>query len=58
LEKKAVGCVFHLQQTLAPYQDELSTVASETVTALNRATMLEATIDNFLLQALLESTGA
>ncbi len=30
----------------------------ETATALNRATMLEATMDNFLLQALLESTGA
>ncbi|MFO7698906.1 MAG: 5'-nucleotidase [Anaerolineae bacterium] len=30
----------------------------ETATALNRATMLEATMDNFLLQALRESTGA
>ncbi|MHB0987650.1 MAG: bifunctional metallophosphatase/5'-nucleotidase [Bellilinea sp.] len=47
-----------IQQALAPYQDKLSTVVGETATALNRATMLEATMDNFLLQALLESTGA
>ena len=47
-----------IRQALAPYQDELSTVVGETATALNRATMLEATMDNFLLQALLESTGA
>jgi 2',3'-cyclic-nucleotide 2'-phosphodiesterase (5'-nucleotidase family) len=33
-------------------------VVGETATALNRATMLETTMDNFLLQALLESTGA
>ncbi|MDY0213215.1 MAG: bifunctional metallophosphatase/5'-nucleotidase [Desulfuromonadaceae bacterium] len=45
-------------QALAPYQDELSAVVGETETALNRATMLETTMDNFLLQALLESTGA
>ena len=30
----------------------------ETATALNLATMLETTMDNFMLQALLESTGA
>ncbi|MHB1460882.1 MAG: bifunctional metallophosphatase/5'-nucleotidase [Armatimonadota bacterium] len=47
-----------VRQALAPYQEELSTVVGETVTALNRATMLETTMDNFLLQALLESTGA
>jgi sulfur-oxidizing protein SoxB len=47
-----------IRQALAPYQDELSTVVGETATALNRATMLETTMDNFLLQALLESTGA
>lgn len=47
-----------IRQALAPYQDELSTLVGETATALNRATMLEATMDNFLLQALLESTGA
>jgi 2',3'-cyclic-nucleotide 2'-phosphodiesterase (5'-nucleotidase family) len=47
-----------IRQALAPYQKELSTVVGETATALNRATMLETTMDNFLLQALLESTGA
>jgi S-sulfosulfanyl-L-cysteine sulfohydrolase len=47
-----------IRQALAPYQEELSTVVGETATALNRATMLETTMDNFLLQALLESTGA
>jgi 2',3'-cyclic-nucleotide 2'-phosphodiesterase (5'-nucleotidase family) len=47
-----------IRQALAPYQDALSTVVGETATALNRATMLETTMDNFLLQALLESTGA
>ncbi len=47
-----------VREALAPYQDELSTVVGATATALNRATMLETTMDNFLLQALLESTGA
>jgi 2',3'-cyclic-nucleotide 2'-phosphodiesterase (5'-nucleotidase family) len=47
-----------IHQALAPYQDKLSMVVGETATALNRATMLEATMDNFLLQALLEITGA
>jgi sulfur-oxidizing protein SoxB len=45
-------------QALAPYQEELSTVVGETATALNRGSMLETTMDNFLLQALMESTGA
>jgi len=47
-----------VRQALAPYQEELSTVVGKTATALNRATTLETTMDNFLLQALLESTGA
>lgn len=47
-----------VRQAIAPYQDELSTVVGKTATALNRATTLETTMDNFLLQALLESTGA
>ncbi|MHB8057989.1 MAG: bifunctional metallophosphatase/5'-nucleotidase [Desulfuromonadaceae bacterium] len=47
-----------VRQALAPYQEELSTVVGETATALNRGTTLETTMDNFLLQALLESTGA
>ncbi len=47
-----------IRQAIAPYQDELSTVVGKTATALNRGTTLETTMDNFLLQALLESTGA
>lgn len=47
-----------VRQALAPYREELATVVGETATALNRATTLEATMDNFLLQAILESTGA
>jgi len=47
-----------VHQALAPYQEELSTVVGVTATALNRATLLESTMDNFLVQALLESTGA
>ncbi len=47
-----------VKQSLAPYRDELSEVVGETSTALNRGTNLETTMDNFMLQALLESTGA
>jgi 2',3'-cyclic-nucleotide 2'-phosphodiesterase (5'-nucleotidase family) len=47
-----------VRQAIAPYQEELSPVVGETATALNRATILETTMDNFLLQALQESTGA
>ncbi len=47
-----------VRHALAPYRELLSEVVGETATPLNRATMLESTMDNFLLQALLESTGA
>jgi S-sulfosulfanyl-L-cysteine sulfohydrolase len=47
-----------VRQALAPYREELSTVVGITATDLNRATMLETTMDNFLLQALLDSSGA
>ena len=47
-----------VREALTPYQEELSTVAGTTATALNRGTTLETTMDNFLLQALLEGTGA
>jgi sulfur-oxidizing protein SoxB len=47
-----------VRQALAPYQEELSTVVGKTATPLNRGTTLETTMDNFLLQALVESTGA
>ncbi len=46
------------EQALAPYKDKLSEVVGETSTALNRGTNLETTMDNFLLQVLLDSTGA
>jgi len=47
-----------VKQALAPYKNELAEVVGETSTALNRGTTMETTMDNFLLQALLESTGA
>lgn len=47
-----------VRQAIAPYQEELSTVVGKTATALNLATTLETTMDNFLLQALLQRTGA
>lgn len=43
---------------MSPHRDLLSVVVGETRTALNRNRMLESTMDNFLLQALLEATGA
>jgi len=45
-------------QALAPYKIQLSEVVGETATALNRGTSMETTMDNFLLQSLIESTGA
>jgi 2',3'-cyclic-nucleotide 2'-phosphodiesterase (5'-nucleotidase family) len=47
-----------IRQALALYKNDLSEVVGETATALNRGTTLETTMDNFLLQALLESTSA
>jgi len=47
-----------VKEALAPYKHELAEVVGETSTALNRGTTLETTMDNFLLQVLLESTGA
>jgi S-sulfosulfanyl-L-cysteine sulfohydrolase len=47
-----------VKQSLAPYKNDLSEVVGETATALNRGTLMESTMDNFLLQSLLESTGA
>lgn len=45
-------------RVLSPFNAKLSTIVGETATALNRATMLETTMDNFLLQSLLEASGA
>jgi S-sulfosulfanyl-L-cysteine sulfohydrolase len=47
-----------VKHALAPYKSELAEVVGETTTALNRGTTLESTMDNLLLQAMLESTGA
>src|SRR5450759_2149640 len=47
-----------VKQSLAPYKNDLSEVVGETATALNRGTTMETTMDNFLLQTLLENTGA
>jgi 2',3'-cyclic-nucleotide 2'-phosphodiesterase (5'-nucleotidase family) len=47
-----------IDQALAPHRDELCRVVGETKTPLNRNTVLEATMDNFLLDALRGYTGA
>lgn len=47
-----------VNQAIAPFRNELEEVVGETATALNRGTSMESTMDNFLLQALIESTGA
>lgn len=47
-----------VDEVLAPYRAELSQVVGHTSTALHRNTMLESTMDNLLLQSLLEETGA
>jgi S-sulfosulfanyl-L-cysteine sulfohydrolase len=46
-----------VDQALAPYREEQRSVIGQTETPLNRATCLEATMDNLLLQALLAETG-
>ncbi|MCL4481106.1 MAG: 5'-nucleotidase C-terminal domain-containing protein [Bacteroidetes bacterium] len=43
---------------LKPFKEELSQVVGETSSPLHRGTSLESTMDNFLLQSLLETTGA
>jgi sulfur-oxidizing protein SoxB len=45
-----------VDQALAPYREELNQVVGYTAIALNRNTVLEATMDNFLLQSLLDLT--
>lgn len=44
--------------TLAPHREMLNTPVGYTETALNRNTQLEATMDNLLLQSLIEASGA
>ena len=43
---------------MRPYRSELDRVVGQTATALNRNTMLESTMDNLLLQSLLQETSA
>lgn len=47
-----------IENTMAPYQEKLNEVIGETKTDLYRNEVLESTMDNFLLQCLLEHTGA
>ncbi|WP_223791969.1 bifunctional metallophosphatase/5'-nucleotidase [Methanobacterium spitsbergense] len=47
-----------INQILNPYRDILSQVMGYTKTGLNRNTVLESTMDNFLLKSLLEETNA
>ncbi len=47
-----------IDEVLEPHREELGQTVGYTATALNRNTTLEATMDNFLLQSLLDLTGA
>ena len=47
-----------INQQMQPHRDFLCRVVGRTNTALNRSTILEATMDNFLLQSLIDLTGS
>jgi sulfur-oxidizing protein SoxB len=47
-----------VEDALAPHQDMLDTVVGKTETALNRNTVMEATMDNLLLKALIDISDA
>ncbi len=47
-----------IEEKVKPYREEVSQVIGETATDLYRNEVLESTMDNFLLQSLLEHTGA
>ncbi|MCL4440332.1 MAG: bifunctional metallophosphatase/5'-nucleotidase [Firmicutes bacterium] len=47
-----------VKEVLSPFQASLAETVGETATGLYRGLVLESTMDNFILQALLESTGA
>ena len=47
-----------VKHVLDPYNDKLSQLVGCTNTGLNRNTVLESTMDNFLLKSLLKETGA
>ena len=46
-----------VEKALVPYRDELNQVVGYTSAALHRNTMLESTMDNLLLQSILEHAG-
>lgn len=47
-----------VNRKMQPHRDYLETIVGETKTALNRNTMLESTMDNLLLQSLVDLTGS
>lgn len=47
-----------VDEVLMPYREELNQVVGHTSIALHRNTMFESTMDNLLLQSLLDHTGA
>lgn len=47
-----------VQKAMVPYREQLGQHVGETTTALDRNTILESTMDNFLLQSMLAVTGA
>lgn len=47
-----------VNRQMQPHRNYLETVVGETKTPLNRNTMLESTMDNFLLQSLIDLTGS
>lgn len=47
-----------INEQLAPFRERLSEVVGQTATALNRMTVLEATMDNLITDAYLALTGA
>lgn len=47
-----------VEEAILPYREELDQVAGQTSTALHRNLLLESSMDNLLLQSLLEHTGA
>ncbi|PVY42231.1 bifunctional metallophosphatase/5'-nucleotidase [Pontibacter virosus] len=47
-----------VEEAIEPFREELSQQVGATKVALDRNTILESTMDNFLLQSMLEATGA
>lgn len=47
-----------IEELMEPYREQLNRVVGKTNTDLNRNTALEATMDNFLLQSIMDLTGA